>query len=177
MASPLSTGLILMAKKPTKKHPLMLDKLSWDKDKVMSIVLDGLSTSDRGLGQVLEEGHEGNALPNYSTIMQWIADDEKLREMYAHAREAQMDFMQHEILRKTMELSTQPVMVDGIPLMVDDKPVTDISATGVQLARLYTDNMKWTMAKLSPRKYGEKIQQDITFPEGIEFNMSFGVHK
>lgn len=163
-----------MTKKPTKKHPLMLDKLSWDKDKVMPIILDSLSTSDKGLGQILEEGHEGNTLPGYSIIMVWINKDNELMEMYAHAREAQMDFMQHEILRKTMEISNQPVMVDGIPLIVDGEPVTDISATGVQLARLYTDNMKWTMAKLNPRKYGEKIQQDITFPEGIEFNMSFG---
>ena len=165
-----------MTKKPTEKHPLMIDKLSWDKDRVMSIVLDGLSTSDKGLGQVLEEGYEGNTLPKYSTIMLWIADDKKSSETYAHAREAQMDFMQHEILRKTMELSSEVVMKDGEPVLIDGKPVKVTTSTAVQLARLYTDNMKWTMAKLSPKKYGDRIQNDVNV-EGVSFVMGFGGKK
>ena len=165
-----------MAKKLTDKHPLMLNKLAWDKDKVMSIVLDSLSTSDKGLGQVLEEGYEGNTLPGYSIIMLWISEDKKLLDMYACAREAQMDFMQHEILRKTMELSSEVVMKDGKPVMVDGKPVKITTSTAVQLARLYTDNMKWTMAKLSPKKYGDRIQNDVNV-EGVSFVMGFGGKK
>ncbi|MCK5127696.1 MAG: hypothetical protein KAR42_15670 [candidate division Zixibacteria bacterium] len=143
------------AKKPI--HPLMLNGQSWDIPKVCEFVFDRLATSDDGLGEILSDGFEGKNLPSYSTIMKWVADDEKLSEMYARAREGQMDWLQHNMKNTAMDLALQPIMIDNMPLVVNGEIVKTVSQPGVQLARLITDNMKWTMAKLSPRKYGDKV--------------------
>lgn len=138
-------------------HPLMLNGQSWDVSKACEFIFDQLVTSDKGLGEILADGFEGKSLPSYSTIMKWVADDTSLSETYARARADQMDFLQHNMKKTALELSLQPVMVDGEPFVINGKVIMAVSQPGVQLARLITDNQKWAMGKLSPKKYGEKL--------------------
>lgn len=42
-----------------------------------------------------------------------------------------------------------------------------------QAARVAADIIKWSASKKKPKKYGDRIQQDVTMPEGIVFNMSY----
>ena len=49
-----------------------------------------------------------------------------------------------------------------------------IDGPSVSHAKLRIDTRKWAASKLKPKKFGEKIQQEITPGEGVTFNMSFG---
>lgn len=168
---------------PKKNYgPFKLNEQSWNQREVMRHVCAALATSDKGLGQILDDGCNVAGvfwpLPGYSTIMEWLSADTTLSDNYARAREDQADWMQHDMLRKTMELAQQPLEVDGAPVMVNGKPLMVATQTGIQLARLYTDNMKWAMSKLKPKKYGEATLLKHANPDGNDLPpmmvMNFG---
>ncbi len=50
-----------------------------------------------------------------------------------------------------------PLLVDGVPLMIGGKQVMVVDSAAVGHARLKIDTRKWTMSKLAPKKYGDKI--------------------
>lgn len=155
-----------MAKAPTKKgaapkppaHPLMRNARDWDREAVIRHLCDCLATSAKGIGSILKAGYQGQRLPDYSTIMDWLDGDAAFAEMYARAKEAQADYMADEIVEIADEGAAQPVLVDEVPLVVDGKPVMAASAVGVNHARLRVDARKWVAAKLKPRKYGDKLE-------------------
>lgn len=41
-----------------------------------------------------------------------------------------------------------------------------VTADMVERARLQVDTRKWLLAKMAPKRYGDKVQQEITGPEG-----------
>jgi hypothetical protein len=55
-------------------------------------------------------------------------------------------------------------MADEIIGIADD---ADIDAgAGVAKARLQVDARKWVASKLLPKKYGDKLQQEVSGPDG-----------
>jgi hypothetical protein len=80
---------------------------------------------------------EFDKIPHERTIYRWLDDPEHaaFRQQYACAREAQADGK------------------------FDDAWAIAKAATNetVQVARLQVDTVKWQAARLSPRKYGEKV--------------------
>jgi len=145
-------------------HPLKLNGKEWDRDKTTRVVFSRLANSALGLGQVLDEGYEEEGkkylLPDYSTIMDWIGEDNEIAERYARAHEAKAEFLGHEYLEIVDNVGA-PVMVDGKPLLVDGKPIMAVTNEAIQHARLRADSRKWLMGKLKPKKYGDRVQQDV----------------
>ena len=91
-------------------------------------------------------------MPSISIVFKWLNDKDKqdFLDMYEMARENQADSMADEILD----------IADAIPLM---NPVTGaIDGGSVQHQRLRVDARKWVASKLKPRKYGDKVQQEVT---------------
>jgi hypothetical protein len=91
-------------------------------------------------------------VPN-STFMLWVSKDPELAERYARAREDLIE----RIAEETIEIADSPV------------GSTDSGATDsgmVQKQKLQVDTRKWLLAKLAPKKYGEKIEQTIQGAEG-----------
>jgi hypothetical protein len=84
-------------------------------------------------GQSLVQICADDDMPGYSTIMQWLSRHAEFAEKYAHAREAQADYLADDIIRIADE------------------------ADDAQLARLQVDARKWKASKLAPKKYGDKI--------------------
>lgn len=83
-------------------------------------------------------------MPAQSTVYLWLTRHPEFSEMYAHAREEQAETLADEIV--------------GI---ADAAGPDDVNA-----ARLRVDARKWVAAKLKPRKYGEKITNEHTGPDG-----------
>ena len=129
-------------KKTVIAHPLMINGHEWNREAVMAIVLGRIATTSHGLAKILADGHEGHTLPAYRTIDEWIADDEALALRYARARESQAD-----------------VMADDIVFLAD-------SCKDHNKCRLQIDARKWVASKLKPKKYGDKVQQELTGPDG-----------
>jgi len=91
-------------------------------------------------------------MPAMGTVFRWLADPEhtRFREQYAMAREVQAETMADEIV----------TIADGSGLGVEERVA--LSARD----RLRVDSRKWVASKLLPKKYGDKIQQEVTGPEG-----------
>ena len=90
-------------------------------------------------------------LPVRNTVLRWIDSHAGFRNRYARAREACMDWYSEEILRIAFDDSGD-LIIDGDRVMSGHHVV--------QRARLKVDTVKWIMAKLAPKKYGDKPQDD-----------------
>lgn len=74
-------------------------------------------------------------MPNRSTVLRWLAGNNEFAAKYAHAREAQGDWMDEKILT------------------VADACTVDTAAAD----RIKIDAYKWRASKLAPKRYGDKL--------------------
>lgn len=92
------------------------------------------------LGESLRAICRDENMPAIASVMRWLMSDEALcltfREQYARAKEVQADSYEDMMLEEAR------------------------NEEDVQRARLIVDTMKWSAAKLKPKKYGDKIQHD-----------------
>lgn len=95
-------------------------------------------------GKSLRDICKSDNMPNKSTVFRWLAQDEKLRDQYALAREEQGESHADEIVA------------------IADKATPE----DVQVAKLRIDARKWTASKLTPKKYGDKL--DLNHSGGVK---------
>lgn len=88
----------------------------------------------------------GDDMPAQSTVFKWLSEKPHFSEQYARAREVQADTLFDDVLAIADQYDTQA-----------DKEDPDT----IQRARLRIDARKWMAGKLQPKKYGDKVQQDI----------------
>ena len=88
-----------------------------------------------------------------AAFLQWAEKDEELDKQYARAREACIEKMADDVL----EISDEEPAVDSFG---------KIDSGDVQNRKLRVDTRKWLLSKLAPKKYGEKVQQEITGADG-----------
>ena len=142
----------------TTVEDLMLDGKDWDREKVMDIVCTQIATSSRGIGRIILQGVEDyGGFPDYSTIMRWVDKEEELCKRYARAKEAQADFMADEMI-DICDDARNDFMTKG-EFEVPNKEL-------IQRSKLRIDTRKWLASKLKPKKYGDKVQQEISGKDG-----------
>jgi hypothetical protein len=111
-------------------------------------------------GESLKSICAADDMPHRSTVFRWIVANETFRDMYARAREEQAETMADEIVSIADEGETKVIVGgDGASMVVFD-------STAVARNRLRVDARKWVAAKLKPRKYGDKLQTEISGPDG-----------
>jgi hypothetical protein len=92
----------------------------------MAAVICDKIAAGKSLYRILETA----GMPSYAAVCVWLREDRDFQEQYAHAREAQADFLAEEMIE-----------------------IAD--ATGnVQRDRLRIDARMWMAGKLRPKKYG-----------------------
>ena len=98
-------------------------------------------------GNSLRKTCRKKELPSRYTVMNWLVDSNKKEffNQYAQARKIGSDVIFDELI----ELA--------------DKCKDPILA---QLLKIRIDTRKWCLARQQPRKYGDKIQQEITGKDG-----------
>ena len=92
------------------------------------------------------------AMPSTSMVYRWLEEYESFRDKYARARKIQADLFAAE----TIDIS--------------DREMTD--AVDVAKARLQYDARRWYASKIDAKKYGDKIQQEHTGPDGGAIEIS-----
>lgn len=80
-------------------------------------------------------------MPDKSTVFRWMAAHEDFRDKYAKATEARADSIFEEIFD------------------IADTVAEEAAAVGK--ARLRIDTRKWALARMNPKKYGDKGSQEI----------------
>jgi hypothetical protein len=95
--------------------------------------------------------------PGYSTVMRWLTDNETFRDKYVRAREAQADYLAEEIVQIADDGLNDTYEVDG---------ETRVNQDVVARSRLRVDARKWYAARMAPKKYGDKVQTELTGANG-----------
>ena len=89
-------------------------------------------------------------MPAVSTVFRWLRMVEGFSEQYARAKESQADTYADEI----------------VAIADRDAAIDDDNAVMTARDRLRIDARKWVAAKLKPKRYGDRIAQEITGGEG-----------
>ena len=111
--------------------------VEWTSDIENSVITDIES------GLSLRATAENNRISK-ALILKKVKESDSFRDRYAHAKEIQLESMADEILTIADSASSEDYNV----------------------ARLQVDSRKWLLSKLVPKKYGEKVEQYISGPDG-----------
>jgi hypothetical protein len=105
-------------------------------------------------GQGLVKICKEEGMPARSTVMLWLFKNKEFSDKYTQAREAQADFYFEEMLD----------IADGdegdMLLDKDGNPTGKVNHENINRSRLRVDTRKWIVARLAPKKYGDKIDFD-----------------
>jgi hypothetical protein len=115
-----------------------------------------------GLGESLREICREEDMPSKTTVMRWLAEHREFRDQYASAREAQADYYAEEIIEIADDGSNdwmERKNGSGETYEVENHEVLNRS-------RLRVDTRKWLMARMAPKKYGDRITQEVTGADG-----------
>ncbi|HCM9127862.1 TPA: ubiquitin carboxyl-hydrolase [Enterobacter asburiae] len=92
-------------------------------------------------GESLRKVCERPGMPNKATVFRWLAAHEEFRDQYAKAADTRADAIFED--------------------MFDIADIVAEEASAVAKARLRIDTRKWALARMNPKKYGDKVTQDI----------------
>jgi hypothetical protein len=109
-----------------------------------------------GLGESLREICGDEQMPSKTTVMRWLAKYPEFRDQYASAREAQADYYAEEIIEISDDATNDWMKRnrgEGESEEVENKEV-------LARSRLRVDTRKWLMARMAPKKYGDKLDID-----------------
>lgn len=111
------------------------------------------------LGESLRSICRDDAMPSQSMVFRWLVNNQQFREQYAHAREVQADSWADDII-EIADDSSGDTVVD--PESGNERFNSEYAAR----SRLRVDTRKWLMARMAPKKYGDKITQEHTGADG-----------
>ena len=100
---------------------------------------------------------QSDEMPARSSVFKWLAENKEFSDQYARAREAQADLLADEILAISDETAFDTITTDA-----GNRPDTEWLAR----SRLRVDARKWLASKMAPKKYGDKISQEVSGPDG-----------
>lgn len=105
-------------------------------------------------GQSLAEICRSDDMPSRSFVNKWLSEDAEFADRYARAREALMDYWADQITA---------IADDGerdilLRKREDGSEYEFIDHEHINRSRLRVDTRKWLMSKLSPKKYGDKVE-------------------
>jgi hypothetical protein len=118
--------------------------------------------------QRLADGESLNAIcktegmPAESTVRAWALDDvEGFAANYARARAIGYERLADELL----SIADTPVV--GVKTKTNDKGETETTEGDmIEHRRLQVDARKWMLAKMLPKKFGDKIETTVQGPNG-----------
>lgn len=96
-------------------------------------------------------------MPARRTVMQWLERHEEFAHKYAQAKQEGMDAMFEEMLEIADDGTNDVIDADGKLIVQKDV---------VARSKLRVDTRKWALARLAPRKYGDRVITEVTGADG-----------
>ena len=90
------------------------------------------------------------------TFYKWLVASEELQKLYNYARNVRSDVLFEEIV----EIADTPE--DGVKLKVTANGVEEMHGDMTEHRKLRIDARKWVVAKMQPKKYGDKVELQHT---------------
>lgn len=108
-------------------------------------------------GETLREICRDEAMPSRQTVLNWCDKHDEFVGQYARAREALQDYWADEIVEIADDASNDWMTKEGVDV---------VNSEHINRSRLRIDSRKWLMSKLAPKRFGDKITQEITGENG-----------
>lgn len=143
------------AKKPAKAKAPKTPKTPKPMGRPSSYTVEVASTICRRLacGESLRAICAGTDMPDRTTVYDWLFRLPDFATQYARAREEQAETMADDIVAIADESYRDHE--------VDDDGNVRINNEAIQRSKLRVEARKWVAAKLKPKKYGDKITQEV----------------
>lgn len=116
-------------------------------------ICEDVATTSQGLQKICNKHGVSS-----SAFYVWIKDDKDLLDRYTRAREQQADLLADEIIEIADDGTNDTKTIrgkDGSEIEVEDTEWTNRS-------KLRVEARKWIAAKLKPKKYGDRLDHDVT---------------
>lgn len=117
-----------------------------DKEAVFADILTEIADNNRSVADILRDP----GFPHMSTFFDWLAKDPSKAEAYTRACE-----IRAEHFAKTIEDD-----YNATPEYTATRFGEKVDTGWVQMQKLKIDSKKWLAARMSPKKYGDKL--DVT---------------
>jgi hypothetical protein len=104
-------------------------------------------------GEGLREICRDPEMPSRSTVLRWVENDTGRQAKYQKAREALMDFYAEEIRTIAWDDSKDTIKREGKADLCNHE--------WIARSRLKVDTLKFLMAKLHPKRYGDKLPETV----------------
>ncbi len=116
-------------------------------------------------GESLREICRGPEMPAASTVFKWLSEQEDFSEQYAKAKEAGIVALAEDILDIADNGTNDWIERNGDE---KDKESYQYNGEAIQRSKLRVDARKWILSKLAPKKYGDRVQTDLTVTKKVE---------
>lgn len=115
---------------------------------IAAVICDRLAT-----GESVRAIARDETMPAMSTVFLWLAKHQEFSEQYARACEIRAFVFAEEIVAISDDGSNDTY--------VDDNGNERTDQDVIARSKLRVDTRKWLMARMSPKKYGDKITQEV----------------
>ncbi len=109
-------------------------------------------------GETIKEICKDRDLPSERTVYRWLAAERTFWQLYARAREAQMDRWSDEIVEIADDATNDYIERIG----KDGEVERVLDPEAVQRSKLRIDTRKWLMSKLAAKRYGDTIDVNVS---------------
>ena len=111
-------------------------------------------------------------MPGKSTVFRWLRLYPEFRDQYTRAKEESADALFDEILDIADDGSNDLMeKLDSDGAMIGWRENGEV----LQRSRLRVDARKWMLSKIKPKKYGEKVTQEIGGIDGKPIDMEWRI--
>lgn len=118
-----------------------------DKKEIWESILAELMTG-RSLRSILRDP----GMPNRDTVYRWIVFDKDKSDQYARATEIRADEIFDELINISDDSGDDIITLDNGKDVINHKVILR--------DRLRIDTRKWILARMNPKKYGDRIEVD-----------------
>lgn len=117
------------------------------KDKAIEVIIFEMVENGKSLNSILNKA-DRNVLPSKFTFFEWLKEDKDLSNHYANAIDARAEILFDEILEIADDSSNDTIFTE------EGKKA---NSEWISRSRLRVDARKWILAKMNPKRYGDKI--------------------
>jgi hypothetical protein len=114
------------------------------------------------MGESMRTVCKDECMPAASTVFLWLAKHEGFSEQYVIAKEQSAEAIADEMFDIADDGSNDWMLAH----FKDGSEGWKLNGEHVQRSRLRVDIRKWYLSKIKPKKYGEKISQELSGPGG-----------
>lgn len=108
------------------------------------------------LGYSMRSVCKPDDMPAMSSVFKWLRENKQFSEQYVTATEERSEAMAEDILDIADDGTNDWIEREN----KDGSTFESVNGEVIQRSRLRVDTRKWLMAKMKPKKYGEKL--DLT---------------